>query len=141
MHLVTDPAGLSAAAWITHSETPFEQLVSFGPAGFEASARLRFIPDPTGPGQDEGDADLPDDHPHDLVQTQLALHRLEAYTSTPGDCYLGLWEGYPYVGLPELPQDSWRTSHSRTCIRPAGPPPPYAPGQQAFARQTRRVRW
>ena len=42
---------LSAADWIAHSDLPWSQLVSFGPAGFDAYARLRFLPDPVRPGK------------------------------------------------------------------------------------------
>lgn len=53
MRLLTRSAELSVARWITGSSTPFDQLVMFGPDVFDASARIRFIPDPTAPGQDE----------------------------------------------------------------------------------------
>lgn len=93
----TDPA---AADWITGSTAPFEQLVTFGPAGFDAYARLRFIPDPLRPGQGEADVDLPEDHPHDLVQAQLALHRLAEFTESPADCFFLVWDGYSDVTFP-----------------------------------------
>ncbi len=47
---------LSAADWIAHSDLRWSQLVGFGPASFEAYARLRFLPDPVRPGQSENDA-------------------------------------------------------------------------------------
>lgn len=93
----TDPA---AAGWITGSTTPFTQLITFGPAGFDAYARLRFIPDPLEPGQDEAQVDLPADHLHDLVQTQLALHRLADFTESASVCFFLVWEGYSDVDLP-----------------------------------------
>jgi len=89
-----------AARWIAESETPFDQLVMFGPSGFEASARLRFIRDPNGPGEAESDVVVSDDHVSDLVQSQRALHRLAAFTATADDCYFGIWEGYSDVELP-----------------------------------------
>ena len=46
---------LSAADWITRSDLRWAQLVGFGPAGFDAYARLRFLPDPARPGQSEND--------------------------------------------------------------------------------------
>jgi hypothetical protein len=46
----------SAADWFIQARTPCEQLINFGPPDFPAYARLRFIPDPTKPGQDEADA-------------------------------------------------------------------------------------
>ncbi|WP_207344310.1 hypothetical protein [Arthrobacter sp. E3] len=41
------------ARWIMESELAYEQLVCFGPSGFPAYARLRFIPDPTHPSHNE----------------------------------------------------------------------------------------
>ncbi|TDB73812.1 hypothetical protein [Micromonospora sp. KC723] len=90
----------TAADWLVESDTPAEQLITFGPSGFEAFARLRFIPDPTGPGQGEADADVPDDHPSDMEQTRRALRLLAAFTSTPEECYFCLWEGYSDAPLP-----------------------------------------
>lgn len=92
-----DPA---AARWLIESGTPDEQLIFFGPSGFEASARLRFIPDPSRPGQDEADVVVPNDHLPDLVQARLALRRLAHFTATPEDCYFCFWEGYSDVELP-----------------------------------------
>ncbi len=88
-----------AARWLVESGTPFEQLIAFGPGVFEAYARLRFIPDPSWPGQDEADVMLPENHLPDLVQTQRALHHLARYTSTPADCHFCVWDGYPDITL------------------------------------------
>ncbi|WP_406104324.1 hypothetical protein [Micromonospora globbae] len=88
------------ADWLVGSDTPAEQLITFGPSGFEAFARLRFIPDPTRPGQQEADADVPDDHPTDIAQTRRALRLLAPFTSTPDECYFCLWEGYADAPLP-----------------------------------------
>ena len=101
---VTD---LAAAEWITGSTTPFEQLITFGPAGFAAYARLRFIPDPLEPGQNEADVGLPDDHLHDLVQAQLALHRLADFTESAADCFFLVWEGYSDVNFPPQVTEAW----------------------------------
>ncbi len=58
---------MSAAEWLVRSSTPAMQLIGFGPATFEAYARLRFIPDPSGPGQDEANAHVAMDHPSDIA--------------------------------------------------------------------------
>jgi hypothetical protein len=89
-----------AADWLVRSATPAEQLLTFGPAGFAAFARLRYIPDPDQPDQHESDAAVADDHPTDLEQTRRALHLLAAFTSTPQECYFCLWEGYSDAPLP-----------------------------------------
>jgi hypothetical protein len=85
---------VSAADWIVGASIPWTQLVEFGPPGFPAYARLRFIPDPTKPDQVESDVNLADDHPSDLQQTQRALAYLQPFTATPEDCYFCVWEGY-----------------------------------------------
>ncbi|HEX2893442.1 MAG TPA: hypothetical protein VHO29_05510 [Marmoricola sp.] len=36
----------SVVDWITRSSWPWDRLVTFGPEGFDAYARLRVIPDP-----------------------------------------------------------------------------------------------
>lgn len=55
---LTPCSDLSPAGWITSSMLPWQQLVTFGPAGFPDHARLRFIPDPAYPGQSENDIDV-----------------------------------------------------------------------------------
>ncbi|GGM32094.1 hypothetical protein [Micromonospora yangpuensis] len=91
---------LTAADWLLRSAASPMRLITFGPAGFEAYGRLRFIPDPTAPGQDEADADLPDNHPFDLDQARRALHLLARFTATPQECYFCVWDGYSDIALP-----------------------------------------
>lgn len=91
----------TAAEWI--SGWSFEDLINFGGSGFAAYARLRFIPDPTRPGQSEGEVDLPADHPTDLEQARRALRELARYTTTPDHCYFGIWDGYGDLHLSAVP--------------------------------------
>ena len=91
---------VSAADWIVSARIPWTQLVTFGPAQFPAYARLRFIPDPSRPGQAETDADIAEDHLLDLQQTRLALHHLRRFTTTPENCFFCVWEGYSDVHFP-----------------------------------------
>ncbi|MGL4174804.1 MAG: hypothetical protein ACRCSN_01905 [Dermatophilaceae bacterium] len=93
-----------AADWLLRSTTPREQLLCFGPAGFEAFARLRYIPDPAEPGQHEADAAVAGGHASDLERTRQALHLLAAFTSTPQECYFSLWDGYSDARLPPQAQ-------------------------------------
>lgn len=91
---------LTAAGWLVRSDTPAGQLITCGPASFEAFARLRFIPDPSGPGQAEADVEVPDGHPSDIAQARRALHLLARFTATPQECYFCLWDGYSDAPLP-----------------------------------------
>src|SRR5581483_11732488 len=79
--------------WIVTSDIPWRQLVTFGPAGFPAYARVRFIPDPSHPRQREWEADL--DASLGETQWRALLQLLGKETSAPSDCYFGLWNGWP----------------------------------------------
>lgn len=85
---------LSAADWIWASDRPWRQLVGFGPAGFPANARLRFLPDPGYVGQEEGDLDVEIDDADDETALRVALETLRRHTRTPDDCYFCLWDGW-----------------------------------------------
>ena len=82
---------LSAADWIAHSDLPWSQLVGFGPAGFDAYARLRFLPDPARPGQSENDVEAEDWRTDQLTGLFEVLAK---HTTTPEDCYYCVWEGF-----------------------------------------------
>ena len=86
-------ADVASAAWVVSSPTPPDQLIRFGPVGYEAYARLRYIPDPTQPGQLETDARVPADHPLWASQARRALDTLEDFTGTPHECFFCVWEG------------------------------------------------
>ena len=90
---------LSSAQWIVQSDVPWLRLVTFGPAGFEAAARLRFLPDPAFQGQSENDVQ-PDDDRSDVERIQLLLELLGAKSRTPNDCYFCLWDGYGELYAP-----------------------------------------
>ena len=81
----------AAADWLVCSATPPQQLIEFGPAGYEAYARLRFLPDPSWPGQAEADVEVPDEAP--LTQVRRVLDHLAGFTASPDECYFCVWEG------------------------------------------------
>lgn len=81
------------AVWLVSSRTPPQQLITFGPAGYEAYARLRYIPDPTSPGQLETDANISADHPLWGTLARRALAVLRDFTDTADECYFCIWEG------------------------------------------------
>jgi hypothetical protein len=84
---------LSPADWIVSSELPWQRLVTFGPSGFPAYARLRFLPDPAFDGQSENDVEADPDQ-GDNQQLLVLFEVLAADTRTPEDCYFCLWDGY-----------------------------------------------
>lgn len=84
---------VAQAAWFAKSEAPWTQLCSLGPSGFERYCRLFHL---LREGVDEDDADELVNVEGDLDETHL--ERLTAilsrYTSTPDDCFFGLWDGF-----------------------------------------------
>src|SRR5947209_5752027 len=82
---------LSPADWIVASDLPWQRLVTFGPAGFPAYARVRFIADPIREDQQESEAD-PHASPEEVDQWPSLLKLLAAATEDADDCYFGLWE-------------------------------------------------
>lgn len=91
---LTPCTDVSAAAWLTSSDQPWQQLATLGPSGFASYARLRFLPDPAHPGQEESDVEVDPGAPseHELLRT--ALEVLGHHTRTPDDCYFCLWDGW-----------------------------------------------
>jgi len=135
---------LSPADWITTSDLPWEQLVTFGPAGFAAYARLRILPDPQFDGQRENDVRLAEDATPESEQLAAVLQVLREHTGTPDDCYFCLWDGWGWgdpvqeptdvEGMPPVyGGDGWRyvdlATHraARPGQAPAPPPGPLRP--------------
>jgi hypothetical protein len=127
---------LSPADWIVASDVPWPRLVTIGPAGFAAYARVRFIPDPIRQGQPESEADV-DASPEEVDQWRALLRLLAAHTADPDDCYFGLWDGWgfsesarrwPTFGVPrddQLPARSYFLFHGSLAeaeIWPGGVP-------------------
>jgi hypothetical protein len=95
---LTPCSDLSAADWIVDSGIPWDQLVGFGPPGFSAYARLRFLPDPAFDGQSENDVDRDRAAPSDLARLRVSIQTLTRHTNTPDACYFCIWEGWPLRG-------------------------------------------
>jgi hypothetical protein len=81
---------VAAADRIVHSTLLWQQLVCFGPAGFDAYARLRLLPDPVRPGQSENDVPAEDWRTDQLPRL---FESLATGTTTPADCYFCVWDG------------------------------------------------
>ena len=92
--LLTLCTSVDPADWIVHTSTPPRQLLCFGPSGFEAYVRLRYIRDPEHPGEHEADVDLPADHPSDNDRACRAVSLLSAHPQHPDGAYFCLWNGY-----------------------------------------------
>lgn len=90
-------ADATAANWIIGSELPWHQLLSFGPAGFPAYARIRFIPDPVRNGQPENEAGGPRSELSETERLNIAVGLLRQYTSTPGELFYAFWDGYGFT--------------------------------------------
>jgi hypothetical protein len=97
---LTPLTDLSAAGWIAASDQPWNRLVTMGPAGFSAYARLRFIPDPMNGGQSESDVGRDDESPSDADQLRTAVETLLPHTRTPDEGYLLIWEGWGRGAFP-----------------------------------------
>lgn len=105
---VTPCSDLSPADWLGDSELAWSDLVCFGPSGFPAYVRLRFLPDPSYEGQSENDVDVDFDAIRCATdQWQALCEVLAVHTSTPEDCYFCLWDGWGdlqhcFAGQPKL---------------------------------------
>jgi hypothetical protein len=108
---------VASADWLVHSKTPWPQLATFGPSGFEAYARLRFIPDPEFVGQRENDVSIPIDHPSNIELARRALLHLASFTDTADECYFCLWTGYTQPGADPANEYGpwWRFRTGDTC--------------------------
>lgn len=91
----------AAAKWITTSDEHWWNLVTLGPPGFPAYARLRFIPDPAYEGQSENDAARQDDALSDNDQLRIAVGTLLQHTGSPTEGYLLIWDGWGGDSFPE----------------------------------------
>lgn len=122
---------LSAAAWLSADSQPWEQLISMGPTGFAAYARVRFLPDPAFEGQSENDVEPDEDAPLESQQLHEALQVLAVHTRTPDDCYFCLWDGWGWT----VYEDNGALTLEREQLTPfdptdypvaSGPPPGWA---------------
>ncbi|MEU2003151.1 hypothetical protein ACH47B_00695 [Rhodococcus sp. NPDC019627] len=77
---------MSAARWLERRGEEWSRLAARGPVAFGKYARLRFIPDPSNPGQREGDAQRDPEGLSDNEQLGVVLAELAPYTGTPDDC-------------------------------------------------------
>lgn len=96
---------LAAAQWIATSDEHWWDLVTLGPPGFPAYARLRYIPDPVHEGQSEHEGAqqngaFPAKSLPESEQLRIAVSALLQHTSTPTEGYVLIWDGYGDSVLP-----------------------------------------
>ncbi|BDE59728.1 hypothetical protein GS433_24390 [Rhodococcus hoagii] len=104
---ITRCADRTVARWLERSDEDWRHLAARGPRDFEKHARLRFIPDPSFPGQSEGDVRRAPGALSDNEQLGVTLAELTPYTATPDDCYFCIWEGWPsFSGDDPMPKIS-----------------------------------
>lgn len=92
---------LTVAEWITASEEPWWSLVTLGPPGFPAYARLRFIPDPAYEGQSEIDAARHSEVIPEIDQLRVAVETLLQHTDAPAEGRLLIWDGWGEEAFPD----------------------------------------
>lgn len=119
--VLTHCTDTSPADWLTARDEEWFELVSIGPSGFEAYARLRFIPDPLFEGQSANDAFTSENHPRDEDVVALVCDVLATETTTPDDCYFCLWDGWP---LGPEPGKSWIFDYETGRVTPGAPVAP-----------------
>lgn len=89
------------AGWITTGVEHWGSLVTLGPPGFPAYARLRFIPDPAFEGQSENEIAGQSDVPSDIDQLRLAVEALLQRSDSPAEGYVLVWDGWGEDAFPE----------------------------------------
>lgn len=83
----------SAADWLIKQGLPWYRLAGRGPLGFSKYARVRFIPDPSFPGQKTNEVEFDQKELTEKEQVGVALDLLSQYTTTPNECYFCMWDG------------------------------------------------
>jgi len=84
---------VASADWIVHNAIDPGRLITYGPAGFDAYARLRFLRDPAYVGEPEGGTEPLDISPRmQLEVLGRAVDALIPFTSSPDRGYFCVWE-------------------------------------------------
>ncbi len=74
-----------------------------GPSGYSRYARLRFIPDPSFPGQRTRDVDFEQHELSEKDEVGVVLEILSRYTTTPDECYFCMWDGWGTITVDASP--------------------------------------
>lgn len=98
---------VSAAQWIAARDQQWWDLVTLGPTGFPAYARLRFIPDPAYDGQSEHEGARQAGFRSasgilsESEQLRIAVGTLQQHPGSSTEGYLMMWDGYGHEMIPE----------------------------------------
>ncbi|SNS99692.1 hypothetical protein [Rhodococcoides kyotonense] len=93
----------SSANWLVEQNLPWYQLAVRGPVGFQKYARVRFIPDPDFIGQKTNEVEFEHKELSELGQVGVALDILAEYTTTPGEVYFCMWDGWGSITIDSRP--------------------------------------
>ncbi|WP_072803134.1 hypothetical protein [Rhodococcoides yunnanense] len=95
--------GSTAASWMIEQGLPWQRLAGRGPLGYQKYARVRFIPDPSQPGQRINDVSFEQQELRENEQIGVVLDILSRYTRTPDDCYFCMWAGWGSIAVDSPP--------------------------------------
>lgn len=112
--VLTRSNDIHKGVWLRARDVSWQQVSGYGPPGFEAYARLRFLPDPEYQGQPSSVHSRPDGGlAWEATQLQAAVAALRQYSSTPDRAFYCLWEGWGIA-----PDDFLRISGSTSAASP-----------------------
>jgi hypothetical protein len=94
------------AAWITDDRRPWHRLVTLGPSGFDAYARLLFLPDPAAPGQWEADVESENTAARETNLLQRVIRELTPRTNGPEHLFFAVWDGWGFQPV-DGPASAW----------------------------------
>jgi hypothetical protein len=80
-------ADADPAQWLLRSDVDWQDLVRYGPPGFDVYVRIAF-PQDSGADTDDPSGEAPGD------AVRAALAALGSYTTTPSKGYAAIWEGW-----------------------------------------------
>lgn len=125
---------VSQAAWFTSRAEPWTRMCSIGPGGFEAYTRLFHASlSPEDAAEPHALEDLEGHLDTAVLQPLLAV--LAEHTTTPGDCFFGLWDGFGEIhGSPAVAVAASRPERRERQAAERAVPPAFAPDVLAGPR-------
>lgn len=84
---------VSPADWLVNRSISARQVLHFGPAGFEAYARVRYLPDPDASGRPESEVLSGPPETTDTEVARRTLIHLAAFTEAADECFVCVTDG------------------------------------------------